>query len=325
MGLAAAVIAAPAAAAEITDLGPVAFTGEIREPLDLSGAAVMGDRLLIGSDEGSVVQVLRPAAAGGYEVQGCIPLLADDRAEVDIEAIAVSERRVFVAGSHSHVRRRVEFPGDPDGRKYERNRERLATVEPEPTRDRVFRFLLSPAGELSSSIEAVDLRPLLAADPVLGPFTTIPGKEGGVDIEGLAAAGDLLHVGFRGPVLRENWVPVLRFDFGRPDAYELVFVNLGGHGIRDLLRVSGGFLILAGPVGDGAGAPAVYFWDGVDCVPGRDRTPGRLVGLGPLPASGAGKAEALALLAEDADAWTVLVLHDGVAGGGARRLRIPRP
>ncbi len=58
-----------------------------------------------------------------------------------------------------------------------------------------------------------DLYDRLKAAPLFTAFTKIPGKENGIDIGGVAAKGDRVFVGFRAPVLRENWVPILAFDF----------------------------------------------------------------------------------------------------------------
>jgi hypothetical protein len=128
------------------------------------------------------------------------------------------------------------------------------------------------ANGTADTIEKTSLRGFLDSTEPFKTFRAQASKENGIDAEGLAVAGETLFVGFRGPVLRGNWVPVLRGRFageGAPLADpRVVFVNLGGLGIRDLVRVSGGFLILAGPVGDGAGGYPVFFWDGRDCTPG---------------------------------------------------------
>ena len=130
------------------------------------------------------------------------------------------------------------------------------------------RFTLDGGGN-ASPVEATSLGPILDADKVLGLFRDIPSKENGVDIEGIAVDGDDLYAGFRGPVLRGNFTPVLRFRFANPStATELLFVDLGSLAIRDLTKVRGGFLILAGPVGDGPGGFHLFFWDGRDCLPG---------------------------------------------------------
>ena len=104
----------------------------------------------------------------------------------------------------------------------------------------------------------------------MGIFTKIPSKENGIDIEGIASDGDKLYIGFRGPVLRGNYVPVMVIkDCDNPSDYELLFVNLDGNGIRDICKVEDGFLIISGPMGDGVGNYQLYFWNGVDSIPGK--------------------------------------------------------
>ena len=48
----------------------------------------------------------------------------------------------------------------------------------------------------------------LADDPHFGPYMAIPGKDNGLDIEGLAVDGHRLLLGLRGPVLR-GWSALL--------------------------------------------------------------------------------------------------------------------
>ena len=116
-------------------------------------------------------------------------------------------------------------------------------------------------------MEAISLRPILERDPVLGPFTRIPGKENGVNLEGIAVHDSKLYVGFRSPVLREGYVPVMVFSFDEPEKYALRYVQLGGRGIRSMARVEGGFLLLARSAQSGGRRYGVYLWDGSDQVP----------------------------------------------------------
>jgi hypothetical protein len=139
---------------------------------------------------------------------------------------------------------------------------------------------------------------------VLGPYTKIPGKENGVDIEGLAVRDGRLFVGFRGPVVRDGLAAVMEFAFEQPDAYEVKPLNLGGRGVRDLAAVNGGLLVLAGPVGEEEGEYGLYFWDGVGAAP---------TVVGDVKIDGDAKPEGIALLSEDADAWRVLLICDGDA------------
>ena len=59
-----------------------------------------------------------------------------------------------------------------------------------------------------------DLRELLRDDDHLAPFLPIPGKDNGLDVEGIAVIGDRVYLGLRGPVLR-GWAVVLEL---RPHA-----------------------------------------------------------------------------------------------------------
>ena len=48
----------------------------------------------------------------------------------------------------------------------------------------------------------------IGRDEHFGAFTGIPGKDNGLDIEGLAVKADRVYVGLRGPVLR-GWASIL--------------------------------------------------------------------------------------------------------------------
>jgi len=112
----------------------------------------------------------------------------------------------------------------------------------------------------------------------------------------------------------------------------VLFVDLGGRGVRDLAHVKGGVLILAGPAGDGPGSYQLYLWDGEDGVSGADipkpAVPRlRLIGDLPLPTSGHGapaKAEGVALIKDEDHHWEILVVFDGLKGR-ATRFRVDKP
>ena len=150
-------------------------------------------------------------------------------------------------------------------------------------------------------------------------------------IEGLAAEGSTLWIGFRGPVLRHGYVPVLRVNAANYPTITreaLLFVALGGRGIRDLVRVSGGFLVLAGPVGDSEQSTQLVFWDGRSCVAGADVPACVTKVLGEVaPVSGAngalGRAEGVAVL-DDGASFRVLVVFDGVQGGAPTEFVVAR-
>jgi Protein of unknown function (DUF3616) len=301
----------------ISFLEPVNIFGNIYEDdkknKNISAIDVVGDLLIVGADEGNKIKILQHNEEG-YAVKRSISLSNDK--EIDIEGITCEDSIVYVIGSHSSKREKIE-----SDRSYEQNRKAIETVSSESQRDRLLRFNLNA----DSEIEQTSLRSIIESNKVLQLFSRIPSKENGIDIEGIAVYQGLLHVGFRGPVLRDNWVLVLKCQFAKPVTQaDLVFVNLGGRGIRDLTRVSNGFLILAGPVGDGPGSYQVYFWDGEDCILG-SRTSGRIGQielLGEIPVYENAKAEGIALLKESPFDYEVIVVFDGVENGAPVRCKI---
>jgi hypothetical protein len=122
------------------------------------------------------------------------------------------------------------------------------------------------AAQIAGDVESNDLIAALKGggpghgDPHLEKFLSIPGKDNGFDIEGLAVADDRIFVGLRGPVLR-GWAIILEVavDFSEPAGlklrnigsdgrlYRKHFLGLGGRGIRDLCADGSDLLILAGP------------------------------------------------------------------------------
>lgn len=139
-----------------------------------------------------------------------------------------------------------------------------------------------------------------------------------MDIEGLAATDKALFIGFRGPVLRGNLVPILRIghDLSRASARnsEVLFVELGGRGIRDMAPGPGGLYILAGPNGDEPQSFAVYLWNKSDQVAGPDRkapASNLRCDLGTYDASS--KPEGLAYVDRSGDDLRFVLIFDGDA------------
>ncbi len=286
-----------------------------RKNKNISAIEVVGDRLIVGADEGNKIKVLKHNGKA-YAVEYGIPLSNDK--EIDIEGIAYEDGIVYVIGSHSF--KRNEIQADPT---FAQSQAAIGDPTPELQRDRLFRLNLNPA----PTIELTSLRSIIESDRILKLFSKTPSKENGIDIEGIAVFNGLLYVGFRGPVLRDNWVPILKCKFANPITHpELVFVNLGGRGVRDLTRVKNGFLILAGPVGDGPGSYQVYFWDGeVDRsdIPTTGRS-GQIELLGKIPVDGDMKAEGIALLKESNLDYEVIIVFDGVDNGGISSYKITK-
>lgn len=294
------------------------LNGELSEPSDLSGLALHRGLLVVCSDEGAKLDVLR-RSGDAFDALPPIKLIDDERAEIDMEGAASDGQHVFVVGSHSRARKKLDA-----GRTYTNNRQRLGQIDNEASRYNVFRLGLDERGRCISK-ESISLAKILRNDEILSPFTKLPGKENGIDIEGIAAADGTLYFGFRGPVLRGNYVPVLALEYERPERYRLLFVDLAGRGIRDLAAVSGGLLVLAGPVGDGDGSFELYFWDKQDCVPGRDSPHGELKHVGTVESSREAKPEGITVVEEHDGDVRLLLLRDGMVDPCIEQIRIALP
>jgi hypothetical protein len=83
-------------------------------------------------------------------------------------------------------------------------------------------------------------------------------------------------------------------------------------GIRDLARVSGGLLVLAGSTRDEPIPASLFFWDETTDTAKKLSGPD----LSDVPPSA--KAETLLVLDEQPDHYRVLIMFDGIANGGPR-------
>ncbi len=305
--------------------------GELEEGKDISAVVSTGNHLIVGADEADAIQTLRRVGPSRYEVGQLVKL--GNGEELDIESLARVDNTFYVLGSHSRKRKKVE-PHNLKTlqRSYAKNRQRLRAdaIESEVSRRRLYRFDFDPAsGEPPTDKTSIDLSRELAKHEILKVFHALPSKENGIDIEGLAVAGDTLYLGFRAPVLRSGFAPVLRLKFDQPKDAELLFVGVGGRGIRELTRVDDGFLIIAGAATDAPLSYLLYHWDGNDMIPGHrdagDPPLGKATLLGRIPTPAGAKAEGLAVLATADDHYDLLVAYDSVVNGGLRTFRAPRP
>jgi hypothetical protein len=301
----------------IGEVRPVPLCGHVEASMQLSGVVVAGDHLVLGADEGHHVHVLKRRDANGcWQPERQIALAKQDQ-EADVEALTYGDGHLYVVGSHSRRRRRMK--PELSARK---NRERLLQVEEQESRNRVFRIPFDAATGALGKADHISLSKRLRKDPLLGQFYGLPGKENGIDIEGMAYRDGILYLGFRGPVLRDNFVPVMLLDYDRPKAYEVRFVRLAGQGIRDMAALGDGFLILTGPVNDAPGPFQLWWWDGQDQVPGRDRSVRDCVLLGPVSAPGGAKAEGLAVLSAVSDSAELLLLYETSTSAQAVSMRV---
>ncbi|MEM9487282.1 MAG: DUF3616 domain-containing protein [Cyanobacteria bacterium P01_F01_bin.116] len=336
----------------MTILSEVTFKGKIHHAEDLSAIAAFTINgtpyLAVGSDESQKrVQLLKQTSKHGYEIDKDLEIelpVSKKSDEIDIESIAFDQKNtcLYIIGSHSQKRKTVRAEGK-EALTAAQNRKRLTDDEiaPETDRNRIFQVSLKlKTGKVKGKIKQFDyLKKIFAKDDYLKRFIDIPSKENGIDIEGLAFQKKSLFLGFRGPILRGNYVPVmvissdvLESSKKSPD-YEIRFVQLNGGAIRDMTAVEDGFLIIGGPMGDAPGPYGIYFWDGTDMVYGTDRpvpTPSAVVLLEEIiPPVGAGsaqgKAEGITVLEETATGYNVLIIYDSIKDGGPQLWHIPKP
>jgi hypothetical protein len=257
-----------------------------KDARSLSGVAADGDYLFVAPDEGtSIVRLRRDEKhsrkyrqTDAYPVGGLVPVPGDKKDEIDLEGMDIADGFLWLAGSHSAVRKRVKDDTTPEqipGRlakvDHPKARRLLACIPLDDGDDQDGPQPVRTAERSGETVHAASLpgddgglHALLEQDVHLGPFLDLPGKDNGLDLEGLAVVGSRVLLGLRGPVLR-GWAVILEIEprpsKTDPETLELApigrhdppvrfvkhFLNLGGLGIRDLARHNGDLLILAGP------------------------------------------------------------------------------
>jgi hypothetical protein len=330
------------------------FARESREAgthTNLSAVRQDGRCLWVAGDETATIERLTAStdAAGqvtSYEGHRTVPLAelvalpAGPDEEADIEGLARTNGWLWAIGSHSLKRKKIK-----EGQSAAKGRKRLATLVREDNRFILARIPLVTGPDGLPEVARGDgdrtaavlggngdaITDLLEDDPHLAPFLRLPGKDNGIDIEGIAAHDDRLYVGLRGPVLR-GWAVLIEI---RPDThpddphrlrlcpvgdgkdlYRTHFLDLGGLGVRDLCPHGDDLLILTGPSMDLDGPVRVVRWPGAAKVEAPGVVPAdELEVLGDLPyGDGDDHAEGIAVL-EDSDASTLrlLVVYDSPA------------
>ena len=319
---------------------------------NLSGAAFSGECLWVAGDEACGIDRLRRLDPSGSELlrfgDGLsfplselldLPGAADD--EADLEGMAVADGYLWVVGSHGLKRKNIK-----DDRDNAENAKRLSRVTldanrrllaclPIETGDDGKPALVREAkdGRLARRLKGDDesnlLTEALSDDPHFGPYMAIPGKDNGLDIEGLVVDGKRLLLGLRGPVLR-GWSALLEIALeAKGEELRLVplddsgtlirkhFLQLEGLGIRDLLFSGDDLYILAGPTMVLDGDIRVFKWSNAKSLLAANREPVRFeAGLSAtlsLPhGHGTNRAEALCALPPELAAQTPgwLVLYD---------------
>ncbi len=289
------------------------WQGDAERSRNLSAALEVERDLWLGADEGTTIDRLSPTGPAEYgrhatfDLSGMLDLPGDTDEEIDIEGLAYADGCLWITGSHSVRRSGPEVPEEAgEMRKQVR---RLARARRGGNRYLLGRVPLAPASDGSGleprrrggdGVRAARLPggrrrnllvDLLRDDEHLGPFLSIPGKDNGFDVEGLALGERHAFLGLRGPVLR-GWSVVLvlapeldpddpdllrlaRVD-GKKRLYRKLFFDLHGLGIRDLILDGADLLVLAGPTMPLDGDAVVLRWRNVltcggDALVPRDR------------------------------------------------------
>jgi hypothetical protein len=272
-----------------SDWRPIRHT---EDPLhkNLSAVARVGDCLFLACDETASIERLRRLNDGSFGdhrqfgLDALVHLPAGADGEMDIEGLCASEGFLWIVGSHS--RKRSKPKRDENDRA--QALQNMEEIEREPNRYFLGRVplveeaprLFTPgrtdgerhAAWLKLGNKQSALERWLAGDPHLGPFLSVPSKENGLDIEGLAARGDRLWLGLRGPVLRGHAVVLdLELKQKAPDRlkarridgdrrYRKHLLDTRGLGIRDMRFEGDDLLLLVGPTMSLEGPAFVLRW-----------------------------------------------------------------
>lgn len=303
---------------------------------NISASARVGESLFVAGDEHAHLDRLTVGGDGceGYrwfDLADLLPL-ADAKGEADLEGLAADEGWLWMVGSHARTRAK---PEKMEGERIDLHA--LADLKDTRPRCLLARVPLVAngggwrpvredgerrAGMLRQKRRGNALAKALRRDPLLRPFTRVPAKEGGVDVEGIAVCGDRVALGMRGPVIAGHALLIeLSVRAKRSGRLKLVgepvlrLLAMEGLGVRDLKRVGDDLLILAGPTTGLDGPCALYRWRGWADDPPRDPRAVRLhrpERVFELPfGRGEDHPEGLALWGEG----RVLVINDSPAKG----------
>ena len=322
----------------------------------LSGVDQLGECLFVGSDEGPGFERLQRTGKKTYGRRDRFGLgdffkglPGSDKDEADVESIAIHKGWLWLVTSHA--RTRPQLRGKDQGssdvaafatpefhpRRYALGRIPLIDADggiPTPVkRDGERRAWCVPATSSGSALtEAV------ARDDHLKGALTVPAKENGLDIEGIAVRHGRIVLGLRGPVLRGEAV-LLDLDLssrkpgvgltgdGPSISYRKRFVDLGGLGVRDLCRRKKTLFILAGPTMPLTAPYRVYALPGFfEAGDGPEvRTPQYLCDL---PAEEGRNPEGLSPFGSEPDEFVMVVDGQRSANGLRARawvIRVPEP
>lgn len=227
---------------------------------DASAAEYLGDnQMVVANDEDNVLRV--------YDVQnGGAPLTSWDLApfmalsgkslEMDIEGSAKVGDLIYWITSHAPNKNGKARP----------NRKRFFATRVELKAGKAtFQMHGKPVMNLIQTLEAdARYRPLGLMAATLKP----PKTRDGLNIEALCERADgTLLIGFRSPIVDRQALlapllnPLAVVQGEVPHWGAPIFLDLGGQGIRSMIRLGDDFLIAAGSA-TGGGRPQFYRWDG---------------------------------------------------------------
>jgi hypothetical protein len=263
---------------------------------NVSAIVLDGDHLWLGGDEGTSIHRMTREPSGdfgshsSFDLKDLLKLPASGKEEIDIEGLDVDGGYLWLIGSHSAKRKKVE-----DDKTTAENLQRLSKIDLDGNRFTLARVPVdaaarpvqqhgaSAAARLKGDARANLLTNALQNDPHVARFVPrvlpdqaiagIPSKDNGFDVEGLAVTGNRVFLGLRGPVLR-GWSIVIELrvsdasgevltlealgSSGEP--YLKHFLQLDGLGVRDLVIHGSDLLILSGPSMDLDGPVFIYRW-----------------------------------------------------------------
>lgn len=245
------------AAQQVTQPGYIHDADRVFTGICDGSAAVMldADTLLVAYDE--LNSLFAFALSGGapaarFDLEELLDLPSSG--EIDIEAAARVGERIWWIGSH----------GRDSGANDAPNRRLLfATSVPSPGLQDL-QLLVPPQDLTAVLLDSPSVRTVLnKAVRKRAP------KEGGMNIEGLAATADAgLLLGFRSPLSDPGGMTgkalLVRLlpDDDWFSVQSISQLDLDNRGVRDIVRHDDGYVMIAGPVKSG-GEFALYAWDGV--------------------------------------------------------------
>ena len=266
---------------------------------NLSVLELTGDCLWTASDETCRLERLRTLDGGAsyrehtsFSLADLFDLPEGARGEADVEGLCADGGWLWITGSMSLTRkkpRRRENDAEEAlarlrGVKRDANRWLLGRVPCVRGPDESWQISRSVDAGGGGLLEAACLKfgrrgnaltKALRDDEHIARFLDVPAKENGFDVEGIAARGERVFLGLRGPVLR-GWAVVLelcveprrrgrlklRASGPQGTHYCKHFLDLHGLGIRDLKIRGDDLLVLAGPTMDLDGPVQLWRWPG---------------------------------------------------------------